>query len=76
MFWLVRAAPAHLLRLQAGRFDSPDRLFCGVGEAWEGVTGSNPGDVKELIPEFYTRCKGVVVRWCRCCGVGCGVGCV
>lgn len=110
MFWLVRAAPAHMLRLQvrrraaggaggerrasrrgiawaghwhahgrpssllpltrsaalsptkppanhlqAGRFDSPDRLFCGVREAWEGVTSSNPADVKELTPEFYLR---------------------
>jgi len=35
MFWLVRAAPAHMLRLQNGRFDSPDRLFCSMREAWE-----------------------------------------
>ncbi|PRW57088.1 beach domain-containing [Chlorella sorokiniana] len=55
MFWLVRAAPAHMLRLQNGRFDSPDRLFCSVREAWEGVTSSNPADVKELIPEFFLR---------------------
>lgn len=27
MYWLVRAAPAHLLRLQGGRYDAPDRLF-------------------------------------------------
>jgi factor associated with neutral sphingomyelinase activation len=55
MFWLVRAAPAHMLRLQAGRFDSPDRLFCSVREAWEGVTSANPADVKELTPEFFLR---------------------
>lgn len=55
MFWLVRAAPAHMLRLQNGRFDAPDRLFCSVREAWEGVTSSNPADVKELIPEFFLR---------------------
>ena len=61
MFWLVRAAPAHMLRLQAGRFDAPDRLFCSVREAWEGVSGSNPADVKELIPEFY-------LRWAACWG--------
>jgi hypothetical protein len=63
MFWLVRAAPAHMLRLQAGRFDAPDRLFCSVGEAWEGVSGTNPADVKELIPEFYLRCGATAGRW-------------
>jgi factor associated with neutral sphingomyelinase activation len=41
-----------MLRLQAGRFDAPDRLFGGVGEAWVSAT-TGPSDVKELIPEFY-----------------------
>ena len=52
MFWMVRAAPGHLLRLQGGRFDAPDRLFCSVKEAWDSVTASS-ADVKELIPEFF-----------------------
>ena len=52
MFWLVRAAPAHMLRLQNGRFDSPDRLFCSISGAWKSVL-TNQADVKELIPEFY-----------------------
>ncbi|KAK9867241.1 hypothetical protein WJX84_011140 [Apatococcus fuscideae] len=52
MFWMVRAAPGHLLRLQNGRFDSPDRMFCDLAEAWDSVM-SNPTDVKELIPEFF-----------------------
>ncbi|KAG2501969.1 hypothetical protein HYH03_000465 [Edaphochlamys debaryana] len=52
MYWLVRAAPSHMLRLQNGRFDAPDRLFGSVQEAWEGVLNSTT-DVKELIPEFY-----------------------
>lgn len=30
MYWLVRAAPSHMLRLQNGRFDAPDRLFASV----------------------------------------------
>ena len=51
---LVRAAPAHMLRLQSGRFDSPDRLFCSVADCWESVL-SNPTDVKELIPEFFMQ---------------------
>jgi len=52
LFWLVRAAPGHMLRLQTGRFDAPDRLFCSIKDSWESVL-SNPADVKELIPEFF-----------------------
>lgn len=51
--YLVRAAPAAMLRLQNGRFDIPDRLFHSVASCWRSVT-QNRGDVKELIPEFYT----------------------
>ena len=40
-----------MLRLQCGRYDDPDRLFCSMRESWESVNG-NPADVKELIPEF------------------------
>ena len=52
MYWLVRAAPAHLLRLQNGRFDAPDRMFLSLADSWDSVT-RNPADVKELIPEFF-----------------------
>lgn len=50
--YLVRAAPAAMLRLQNGRFDTPDRLFNSLADTWAGVM-KNQGDVKELIPEFY-----------------------
>lgn len=50
--YLVRAAPAAMLRLQNGRFDTPDRLFHNIASAWDSVL-HNRGDVKELIPEFY-----------------------
>lgn len=67
MFWMVRAAPGHLLRLQGGRFDAPDRLFCSIKEAWDSVTAST-ADVKELIPEFFlsdTRWAVLLVPpWC------------
>jgi len=53
MFWLVRAAPGHMLRLQNGRFDSADRLFFDLAETWDSVSGKNHADVKELIPEFF-----------------------
>ncbi len=52
LYFLARALPEHLLRLQAGRFDAPDRLFCDLGSTWKGVTGMN-SDLKELIPEMY-----------------------
>ncbi len=54
MYWLVRAAPGHLLRLQSGRFDAPDRMFHSMQESWSSVL-TNPADVKELIPEFFVR---------------------
>eukprot|EP00178_Gracilaria_changii_P005536 TRINITY_DN191_c0_g1_i1.p1 TRINITY_DN191_c0_g1~~TRINITY_DN191_c0_g1_i1.p1 ORF type:complete len:1084 (-),score=133.22 TRINITY_DN191_c0_g1_i1:3320-6571(-) len=63
--YLVRAAPAAMLRLQNGRFDTPDRLFHSIRSTWEGVL-KNQGDVKELIPEFYALdfsrgdCSGVL----------------
>ncbi|KAI0562859.1 WD40-repeat containing protein [Gracilaria domingensis] len=63
--YLVRAAPAAMLRLQNGRFDTPDRLFHSIRSTWEGVL-RNQGDVKELIPEFYALdfsrgdCSGVL----------------
>ena len=51
--WPVhRVGSAVTRRLQNGRFDSPDRLFSGVREAWESVTGG-AADFKELIPEFF-----------------------
>lgn len=67
MFWLVRAAPGHLLRLQGGRFDAPDRMFCSIREAWESVTSST-ADVKELIPEFFlsdARSASGCTMWMR-----------
>ena len=39
-------------RLQGGRFDAPDRLFCSMREAWESAT-TGSADVNELIPEFF-----------------------
>lgn len=41
-----------MLRLQAGRFDAPDRLFLSVPDSWDSVL-NNPADVKELIPDFF-----------------------
>ncbi|KAF3703343.1 Protein FAN Factor associated with neutral sphingomyelinase activation [Channa argus] len=52
LFYLVRVAPEHMLCLQNGRYDHPDRMFNSICDTWknclEGAT-----DFKELIPEFY-----------------------
>ena len=52
MFFLLRAAPEYMLRLQSGGFDEPDRMFHSVKETWNSCL-ENDADVKELIPEFY-----------------------
>lgn len=52
LFYLVRAAPEHMLCLQDGKFDSADRMFGSVEETWRSCL-TNPADLKELIPEFY-----------------------
>lgn len=65
--YLLRAAPAAMLRLQNGRFDTPDRLFHSISSTWKGVL-SNQGDVKELIPEFFALdyskgdCSGIISK--------------
>eukprot|EP00189_Rhodosorus_marinus_P007584 CAMPEP_0184751890 /NCGR_PEP_ID=MMETSP0315-20130426/43288_1 /TAXON_ID=101924 /ORGANISM="Rhodosorus marinus, Strain UTEX LB 2760" /LENGTH=967 /DNA_ID=CAMNT_0027231189 /DNA_START=124 /DNA_END=3027 /DNA_ORIENTATION=+ len=52
IYYLVRAIPAAMLKLQGGRFDEPNRLFNSVLGTWMSVTTST-SDVKELIPEFF-----------------------
>jgi hypothetical protein len=46
--------PEHMLCLQNGKFDAPDRLFHSVSQC-HSCALSNHADVKELIPEFYGR---------------------
>jgi factor associated with neutral sphingomyelinase activation len=52
LYYLARKAPQYMLRLQAGKFDQPDRLFFSIASTWHSVLHA-PTDVKELIPEFY-----------------------
>ena len=42
-----------LIELQGDKFDDPDRLFISVQSSYKGST-THKGDVRELIPEFYT----------------------
>lgn len=69
MFWLVRAAPGHMLRLQAGKFDSPDRIFNSLAESWHSATTSTT-DVKELIPEFFMPGEAGASLVCGCMPCG------
>ena len=41
-----------MLCLQAGKFDSADRMFISIEDTWESCM-INPADLKELIPEFF-----------------------
>jgi factor associated with neutral sphingomyelinase activation len=41
-----------MLKLQNGKFDSPNRMFHSIADVWTGVL-TNQADVKELVPEFY-----------------------
>ena len=52
LFYLLRCAPKHNLKLQNGSFDKPDRLFKSISETWSSCLNNN-ADLKELIPEFY-----------------------
>ncbi|CAD5124378.1 unnamed protein product [Dimorphilus gyrociliatus] len=53
--YLVRMEPfaQHLVRLQGGHFDLPDRMFHSIKEGWLSASQHNMADVKELIPEFF-----------------------
>lgn len=50
--YLVRKYPQFMIKLQAGKYDHPDRLFTSMEIDWD-INLHNPGSLKELIPEFY-----------------------
>lgn len=50
--FLVRSNPQWMIKFQGGKFDNPNRLFKGINKEWESCQ-TNPGNVKELIPEFF-----------------------
>ena len=56
LHYLSRLEPyaTYHVAFQSGRFDVPDRLFFDVAATWTLASSSPMGDVKELIPEFYT----------------------
>ncbi|GAX12243.1 hypothetical protein FisN_1Hh173 [Fistulifera solaris] len=54
LYYLVRSMPEHMLCLQNGKFDAPDRMFHSIEQCFQCVL-TNHADVKELIPEFYSQ---------------------
>jgi hypothetical protein len=62
--FLIRLEPyAHMFKtLQGGDWDLPDRLFSDIARAFDSASKESRGDVRELIPEFYT-CPEYVFHW-------------
>ncbi|KAI9573033.1 hypothetical protein HD554DRAFT_2058344 [Boletus coccyginus] len=54
--FLIRMAPytSMFKVLQGGDWDLPDRLFIGIERAYLSASQDVRGDVRELIPEFFT----------------------
>ena len=52
LYYLIRSMPEHMLCLQNGKFDTPDRIFHSLQHCFHCVR-TNHADVKELIPEFF-----------------------
>ncbi|KAJ7241683.1 beach-domain-containing protein [Mycena haematopus] len=54
--FLIRMAPfTNMFKtLQGGDWDLPDRLFVDIARAYESAASDVRGDVRELIPEFFT----------------------
>jgi factor associated with neutral sphingomyelinase activation len=54
LYYLVRSMPEHMLCLQNGKFDAPDRMFYSIFHCYLCAL-TNHADVKELIPEFFRK---------------------
>ena len=54
--FLVRMLPYSdiLVELQGGSFDLADRTFSSIGRTWYSASALSRGDVRELIPEFFS----------------------
>ena len=50
-----------MIKFQGGRFDNPNRLFKGINKEWKSAC-TNPGNVKELIPEFFMDDTGFLLN--------------
>ena len=53
-YYLLRISPELTIHIQSGEFDKEARSFSSVDKTWRNVSGRATGDVKELIPQFYS----------------------
>ena len=53
-YFLLRAFPELTVHIQSGAFDQSSRTFGAVEATWQNVSKLATGDVKELIPQFYS----------------------
>ena len=53
-YYLFRLCPELTVHVQSGAFDQSSRTFGSVEECWHNVSKRSTGDVKELIPQFYS----------------------
>ena len=52
--YLLRSFPELTVHIQSGKMDQPSRTFRSVQETWHNVSAHATGDIKELIPQFYS----------------------
>eukprot|EP00559_Dactyliosolen_fragilissimus_P000368 CAMPEP_0184873492 /NCGR_PEP_ID=MMETSP0580-20130426/41871_1 /TAXON_ID=1118495 /ORGANISM="Dactyliosolen fragilissimus" /LENGTH=1017 /DNA_ID=CAMNT_0027376403 /DNA_START=887 /DNA_END=3936 /DNA_ORIENTATION=- len=57
LYYLVRTMPEHMLCLQNGKYDAPDRLFHSMDHCYASLL-TNHADIKESIPQFYDHKGG------------------
>ena len=53
-YYLLRIFPELTIHIQSGEFDQEARSFSSVDKTWRNVSERGSGDVKELIPQFYS----------------------
>ena len=53
-YYLLRIFPELTFHINSGKFDKEARSFSSVNRTWRNVSERATGDVKELIPQFYS----------------------
>ena len=53
-YFLLRPLPELTVHIQSGAFDKSSRTFGSIEATWQNVSKLATGDVKELIPQFYS----------------------
>jgi len=71
-YYLLHIFPELTFHINSGKFDKEARSFSSVNRTWRNVSERATGDVKELIPQFYSdpaflrKERGVLLPpWCE-----------